>query len=160
VFGTVHADPDPRDALLDGDGRLWILDFGATRAVAPERVALAAGALDALVADDARRLGRIVAELGWLSEQDAHDGHAVARRIAGPLMEGPATFDADLARAAAARMRPERDELVRFATRTRLAPEDLWPLRMLGGLGVSLAELGATADWPALAREALHEGWG
>ena len=84
----------------------------------------------------------------------------MARRIAGPLMQGPATFDADLARSAAERMRPERDDLLRFATRARVAPEDLWPLRMLGGLGVTLAQLGATADWPALAREALHEGWG
>src|SRR4051794_952092 len=159
VFGTVHADPDPRDALLDGDGRLWILDFGATRAVAPQRVALAAGALDAFVADDARRLAGIVAELGWFGEQDAHDGHAVARRILGPLIEGEATVDAAAARALARRMVPERDALLRLATRGSVAPEDLWPLRMLGGLGASLVQLGATADWPALAREALHEGW-
>ena len=56
-------------------------------------------------------------------------------------------------------MVPERDALLRLATRGSVAPEDLWPLRMLGGLGASLVQLGATADWPALAREALHEGW-
>ena len=159
VFGTVHADPDPRDALLDAGGRLWILDFGATRAVAPQRVALAAGALDAFVADDARRLAAIVAEIGWLAEDDAHDGHAVARRIAGPLLQGPATVDPAAALAAAERMVPERDALFGLATSGRVAPEDLWPLRMLGGLAASLVTLGATADWPALAREALRDGW-
>ena len=159
LFGTIHADPDLRDALLDDGGRLWILDFGATRAVAPQRVALAAGALDAFVADDARRLAGIVAELGWLEESDAHDGHAVGRRIAGPHLDGASTIDAAAARAAAERMRPERDALLRFATRGRVAPEDLWPLRMLGGLGASLAQIGATADWPELARDALRDGW-
>jgi hypothetical protein len=159
VFGTVHADPDPRDALLDGGGRLWILDFAATCPVAPERVALASRALDAFVADDARRLAGVVAEIGWLGEDDAREGHAVARQIAGPLLEGASTLDAGALRAMAERMRPERAELLGFATRGSLPPQDLWPLRMLAGLGATLGRLGATADWPELAREALRDGW-
>jgi uncharacterized protein YbjQ (UPF0145 family) len=40
-----------------------------------------------------------------------------------------------------------------------VAPEDLWPLGMLGGLFTVLARLGARSDWLALARRALADGW-
>ena len=159
LYGTVDADPDLRDALLDADGRLWIVDLGASRAVAPERVALAAGALDALAADDARRLGAIVAELGWLSERDARDGLAIARQVLGSLLDGDARLDAAASRALAERALASEDVLVALALRGSVAPEDLWPLRMLGTLFAELAKLGATADWVELAREALREGW-
>ena len=160
VLGTVHADPDPRDALLDAGGRLWILDFGASRRVAPERVALAAAALDALAAGDARRLARLVAEIGWLAEADAHDGHTIAHRVLEPFLEGPARLDADSARAAGERALAHEEALLDLAGRGSVAPEDLWPLRMLGGLGATLTALGAECDWVALGREALRDGWG
>lgn len=160
LFGTIHADPDPRDALLDAGGRLWILDFGATRQVAPERVALAAAALDALAAGDARRLAGIVAEIGWLPEREAHDGHPIAHRILGPLLEGgEVALDAATLRGFAERGFKERRELLGFAAKLTAPPQDLWPLRMLGGLGTALATLGASADWLALGRGALRDGW-
>ncbi len=159
VFGTVHADPDPRDALVDAGGRLWSVDFGASRRVAPERVALAAGALDALAADDPRRLGRLVAELGWLPERDARDGLALAHRILGPLLAGETRLDAAAARAIGERALEAEAELAALATRAGVAPQDLWPLRMAGTLFGALAALGARADWLELARHALRDGW-
>ncbi len=159
LHGTVDADPDVRDALLDARGRLWIVDLGASRVVSPERVALAAGALDALAADDARRLGAIVADLGWLPARDARQGLALARRLLGDLLDPGARLDAAALRAVAERALASEEELATLALRGSVAPEDLWPLRMLGTLFAELAKLGATADWVELAREALREGW-
>ncbi|MGI8428503.1 MAG: AarF/UbiB family protein [Solirubrobacteraceae bacterium] len=45
--GVIHADPNPDDALVLPDGRLAIIDFGATRTVDPARVAVAAAGLEA-----------------------------------------------------------------------------------------------------------------
>jgi predicted unusual protein kinase regulating ubiquinone biosynthesis (AarF/ABC1/UbiB family) len=159
LHGTIDADPDARDALLDPGGRLWIVDLGASRVVSPERVALAAGAVDALAADDARRLGAIVAELGWLQARDARAGLTLARRLLGDLLDAGARLDAAASRAVAERTLASEDELVALALRGSVAPEDLWPLRMLGTLFAELAKLGATADWVQLAREALRDGW-
>lgn len=161
VFGTVNADPDPRDALLDDGGRLWILDFGATKEVAAERVALAAAAVIALADDDPAAFAGALAEIGWLSRTEARRAHPVARRILGPLLrDGPVRLDAATLDALGKRAEGERDELLALALRGRPAPQDLWPLRMLGGLGATLAQLEARGGWMALTRAALREGWG
>ena len=54
----IHADPDPDDVLVLADGRLAILDFGATRTVDPERVKTAAAALEAFASEDEQALAR------------------------------------------------------------------------------------------------------
>jgi len=159
LFGTVQADPDPRDALLDAGGRLWILDFGASRRVVPERVALTAAALDALAADDGRRLGALLARLGWLKASTGHEALTLARAIAGPLLGADALLDAAALRAAGERALERRAALATLAVGGSLAPEDLWPLRMAAQLVAELATLGARADWLGLARTALRDGW-
>ena len=159
LFGTVQADPDPRDALLDAGGRLWILDFGASRRVVPERVALTAAALDALAADDGRRLGALLAQLGWLEADDGHEALRLARELAGPLLGADALLDAAALRAAGERALDRRAALAGLAVRSSLAPEDLWPLRMAAQLVAVLATLGARGDWLGLARTALRDGW-
>jgi hypothetical protein len=160
VHGTLHADPDPRDALLDAGGRLWVLDFGASRRVAPERLALAAAALDALAGDDPRRLGALLQELGWLPAEDGHEALVTARGVGGPLLDGDAVLDAAALRAAGERALDRAPELAALAVRGAVAPEDLWPLRMAGQLVAALGTLGASADWVGLARSALRDGWG
>lgn len=159
VSGTVHADPDPRDALLDAGGRLWVLDFGASRRVEPGRVRLAAAAADALLGGDEDRLASLVADIGWLGAEDARSGAAAGRRILGELLEGPARIDEPVLARLVDRALQEQATLIGLALRARVPPQDLWPLRMLGGLGGVLAELGAEGDWPALTREVLAQGW-
>ncbi len=158
-FGTVHADPHPRDALLAADGRLAVLDFGATRRVAPARVDLAAAALDALAARDGRGLGSALATLGWLPQRDGARALALAREVLGPLLGGTATLDAAAACELARRAAGQERALLALLPHAGMAPEDLWPLRMLGGLFIVLARLGARSDWVALARQALADGW-
>jgi ABC1 atypical kinase-like domain len=158
-FGTVHADPHPRDALLGADGRLAVLDFGATRRVAPARVDLAVAALDALAAGDGRGLGSALASLGWLPERDGARALAPAQDIFAPLLGGTTSLDAAAARGLARRAAAQERALLALLPHAGVAPEDLWPLRMLGGLFTVLARLGARSDWLALARRALADGW-
>jgi hypothetical protein len=158
-FGTVHADPHPRDALLTADGRLAVLDFGATRRVAQARVDLAAAALDALAAGDARGLGSALAKLGWLPARDGARALALARDVFGPLLSGTAVLDAAAACGLARRAAAQERALLTLLPHAGVAPEDLWPLRMLGGLFIVLARLGARSDWVTLARRALADGW-
>jgi predicted unusual protein kinase regulating ubiquinone biosynthesis (AarF/ABC1/UbiB family) len=159
LFGTVQADPDPRDALLDAGGRLWVLDFGASRRVVPDRVALTAAALDALAAGDGRRLGALLGQLGWLEASDGHDALTLARGVAGPLLGTEALLDADALRAALERALERRAALAALVVRGSLAPEDLWPLRMAAQLVAVLATVGGRADWLGLARRTLRDGW-
>jgi predicted unusual protein kinase regulating ubiquinone biosynthesis (AarF/ABC1/UbiB family) len=158
-FGTVHADPDPRDALLMADGRLAILDFGATRRVVPERVELAAAALDALAADDEPAFAAALDAIGCLPAADGPRALALVRRVLGPLLDGPGTLDAPAAAAAGERALAHEGELLELASRMALAPEDLWPLRMVAGLLAALARVGTHGDWLALAQAALRDGW-
>ena len=162
-FGTVHADPDPRDALLTLDGRLAILDFGATARVRAERLDLAMAILDALAQRDAAGLARALDALGWLPGAAADDGAmllGLAERVLGPFLEGPAVLDpdavGDMVERAGQAAAPEAAALIR---RTRVQPQDLWPLRGLVQLVLALAPLGVEADWLALCREALARGW-
>ncbi|HEV8151414.1 MAG TPA: hypothetical protein VGP78_00710, partial [Solirubrobacteraceae bacterium] len=153
------ADPDPRDALLDAGGRLWVLDFGASRRVVPDRVALTAAVLDALAAGDGRRLGALLGQLGWLEASDGHEALTLARGVAGPLLGTEALLDADALRAALERALERRAALAALVVRGSLAPEDLWPLRMAAQLVAVLATVGGRADWLGLARRTLRDGW-
>ncbi|MCP9489491.1 MAG: AarF/ABC1/UbiB kinase family protein [Solirubrobacteraceae bacterium MAG38_C4-C5] len=161
--GTVHADPDPRDALLTPDGRLAILDFGATAQVSAQRVGLATATLDALAQRDGPGLARALDALGWLPGASADDGAVllrVAERVLGPFLDGPALLDldavGDIMERAGQAAEPQATALVQ---RTAVQPQDLWPLRGLGQLVLALAPLGVEADWLTLGREALAHGW-
>jgi predicted unusual protein kinase regulating ubiquinone biosynthesis (AarF/ABC1/UbiB family) len=160
-FGVMHADPDLDDVLVQPDGRVAILDFGATRTVIPERVRSAKAALDAFADDDAEALGRHLAELGALAPDEGPAALALARETLGELAgPGPARLDARSVLAADHRLRARRDELLRLALDASLAPEDLWPARGVAQLFAVIARVGANGDWIELARAALRDGWG
>lgn len=161
-FGTVHADPDPRDALLTLDGRLAILDFGATAHVPTDRVDLATTVLEALARRDGPGLAQALAALGWLPGATADDGAILLRlaeRVLGPFLDGPAVLDVDAVGDMMERAGHAAPEAGALVQRTRVQPQDLWPLRGLGQLALALAPLGVEADWLALGREALAHGW-
>jgi hypothetical protein len=161
-FGTMHADPDPRDALLARDGRLAILDFGATARVPADRVDLGAAVLDALAERDGAGLARALDALGWLPAATADDGATLlgwAERVLGAFLHGSALLDPDTVGDALERGGRAAPEAAALARRIRVQPQDLWPLRGLGQLALALAPLGVEADWLALAREALASGW-
>jgi len=161
-FGTVHADPDPRDALLTPDGRLAILDFGAVARVPADRVDLATAALDALAERDGAGLARALDTLGWLPGATPDDGAILLRlaeRVLGPFLDGPTVLDPDAVGELLERAGGAGADAGALGRRVRLQPQDLWPLRGLGQLALALAPLGVEADWLALGREALAHGW-
>jgi predicted unusual protein kinase regulating ubiquinone biosynthesis (AarF/ABC1/UbiB family) len=160
-FGVMHADPDLDDVLVQPDGRVAILDFGATRTVIPERVRSARAALDAFAGDDAEALGRHLAELGALAPDEGAAALALARAALGELAgPGPARLDTQAVLAADHRLRARREELLRLALDASLAPEDLWPARGIAQLFAVIARVGASGEWIELARAALRDGWG
>jgi len=154
-----HCDPHPRHALLAPDGAVALLDHGATRAVAPERVDRAVAALDALLDEDGASFGTALAALGWLPEEDGPAAAALAWDLAGDLLAGPAVLDVDALLAVRARAVARRDDVLALAARATLPPEDLLPLRMLGALVLVLAPLAVELDWPAAVRAAATRGF-
>lgn len=158
--GIVHADPDPDDVLVLADGRLAILDFGASATVDPQRAALTAAALDAFAAGDEQAVAGALTRLGWLSAGDAPDALALTRRALGALAgPEPSRLDLDAVVAARERLLESADVLDRVLRAGAPAPEDLWPARGAAQLFGTIARVGATGHWLALAQAALRDGW-
>jgi predicted unusual protein kinase regulating ubiquinone biosynthesis (AarF/ABC1/UbiB family) len=157
--GVIHADLSPDDVLVLPDGRLAIVDFGAAREIEPERLDAAVQALDAVVAEDAERLGVSLEQLGWLPSGQAELALELVTEVLGELAgPAPARLDSDAVVAARDRLMA-RPDVTRLAVAGRLAPADLWPARGLGQLFATIARVGATGAWRDLALRALHEGW-
>jgi predicted unusual protein kinase regulating ubiquinone biosynthesis (AarF/ABC1/UbiB family) len=155
--GVVHADPEPANVLLDGEGTLAFVDLGATRRIDPERYATALRALRAFTDGDDDTCAEAIESLGWLSREPALRAVALGRELAAPFLEGPVLLDAaalgDLADAALGRIA----EVAELAGEVTVRPEDLWPLRSVATAVATIARLGVTADWPQLVLGALED---
>jgi hypothetical protein len=158
--GVSHADLHPDNVLVRPDGGLTILDFGATRRVDRERAAGAADVLDALAAGDGEALGAAMAALGWLRAPHGPAAIELARHALGDLGQ-PGATRLDGAAVIAARDRAvKRPDLIGELLVAGSPPaEDLWPARGFAVLFATIARIGATADWLALLRAALSDGW-
>ena len=160
VVGVAVADPHPDDALLMGDGRLGVVDFGAVREVARERVELSRRALEAFRAGDAAALAGVLDESGWMPGADASDGRLgldIADDLLGSVLRGEAPLTAEALEDAGFGLQRHAETIAAQARRSALAAEDLWPFRGLGQLGLVLARLEVQADWLALASQALSD---
>jgi predicted unusual protein kinase regulating ubiquinone biosynthesis (AarF/ABC1/UbiB family) len=158
--GIVHADPDPNDVLVLGDGRVAILDFGATRTVDPARADLAAAAVEAFVADDADAFGAATEALGALGAEHARTALDLTRAALGDLA-GPEPVRLDSAAVIAARDRlfGQPKALVELIGAGSMPPEDMWPARGVAQLFGTIARVGATGPWRELVRAATRDGW-
>lgn len=158
-FGTVHADPHPADALRMADGRIAFLDFGAVRRVPTARVDEAVVALEAFLAADAQGLGASLDRLGWLPGPVGATALVIGRAILEGHLDGPSRLDAAMIVETGERAAAHAEALWPLAEVTSVPPEDLWPLRMLGGLATLLARLDVEDDWPTLFGDAARDGW-
>lgn len=156
--GIIHADPDPDDALVRPDGRLAILDFGATRTVDPERVAVAAAGLEAFARADARALGLALERLGWLDSSYARAAHELTRYALGEPGPAPVRLDGDALLNARDRLRERPGTMNELILAGALPPEDLWPARAVLQLFGTISRVGASGPWLEIARAALGEG--
>jgi hypothetical protein len=158
--GIIHADPHPDDVLVLEDGRLAILDFGATRTVQGKRVDAAAAAVEAFAAEDADELGAALERLGALPASHAPVlldllAHALGD-LAGP---DPACLDSPAVLGARDRLFGRPMQLSEVIAAGTMPPEDLWPARGSVQVFATIARVGATGAWRALARAALRDGW-
>jgi hypothetical protein len=159
-LGTIDANPHLDDALVLGDGRMAILDFGATRTVEPARVDASLAAADALAADDEAAFAAAVERLGVLPAGLAPTALGLARHVLGDLAgPGPSRLDSAAVCAARDRLIERPSDLAALLVNGTMPPSDLWPSRGSSQLFGVIARVGATGDWVALAREALREGW-
>ncbi len=159
-FGVSYADPHADNVLVRPDGGLAIVDFGACRPMAGDRLDAAAGVLDALADADADALGAHLEALGWMAAEHAPRALALAQALGGALFEpGDSRLDTEEAIAARDRLTAHIGELAALLPHGALAPEDLWPARGVAMLLGTITRLGATGDWVALARGALRDGW-
>ncbi len=158
--GLVHADPDPDDVLVLADGRLAILDFGATATVDAQRATVTAAVLEAFAADDQQTFGDALQQLGWLGPELAGEALALMRQALGELAgPEPALLDVNAVVGARTRLLDESDRLERLLAVGALGPEDVWPARAAMQLFGTIARVGATGRWLALAQAALRDGW-
>jgi hypothetical protein len=159
-MGIIHADPHPDDVLVLEDGRLAILDFGATKAVKGERVEAAGSALEAFAADDADEFGAALERLGALPASHAPALLELLRHALGELAEAePARLDSRAVLAARDRLFGRPGQLSEVIAAGAMPPEDLWPARGSVQVFATIARVGATGPWRELARAALRDGW-
>jgi predicted unusual protein kinase regulating ubiquinone biosynthesis (AarF/ABC1/UbiB family) len=157
-FGIVHADPVPDDVLVMADGRLAVLDFGATRTVDRGRVECSAAALEAFASDDDEGFGEALQRLDALPPSHAASALELGHHALGELA-GPSRLDSATVIAARERLFERPAALIELLQTGKLAPEDLWPARGSAQMLASIARVGATAPWMELARAALRDGW-
>lgn len=160
IVGVALADPHPDDALLMDDGRLAVVDFGAVREVARDRLELARGALAAFRASDAPALARSLDALGWMPHAEVADGRfalEVADDLLGAVLRGEAPLTPEALEDAGLGLERHAQAIAEQSRRTAVPAEDLWPLRGVAQLGLVLARLEVRADWLELAARALEE---
>jgi predicted unusual protein kinase regulating ubiquinone biosynthesis (AarF/ABC1/UbiB family) len=158
--GIIHADPHPDDVLVLDDGRLAILDFGATRIVQDERVESAAAAVEAFAAEDPDQLGAALERLGSLPASHAPTLLDLLVHTLGDLAaQDPARLDSEAVLAARDRLFSRPEQLSEVIRTGAMPPEDLWPARGSVQLFATIARVGATGPWRDLVQAALRKGW-
>jgi predicted unusual protein kinase regulating ubiquinone biosynthesis (AarF/ABC1/UbiB family) len=158
--GTIYADADPDDVLVLADGRLAILDYGATRTVDPGRVDAAAAALQGFINRDADSFGSALEQLGWLPSSHAGGALELAREALGELAgPDPARLDSEAVLAACDRLLSRPDALAKLILAGAPPAADLWPALAVAQLFGTIARVGVTGPWRELTQRALRDGW-
>ena len=158
--GLVHADPDPRDVLLLGHGRIAILDFGAIAEPDPDRVASSTAAVEAFVAGDEAAFAAALEQLGALGAELAGTAMTLAREVLGEFATADSVrLDSDAVIRVRERLDERPGEVVKLIRGGSLPPADLWPGRGVGQLFATIARVGASAAWREELRATLRTGW-
>ncbi len=123
-----------------------------------ETLELARRALEAFRAGDAGALAAVIDESGWLPGCEAADaqlGMDMAEDLLGPQLRGEEPLDAEALEDAFVRSEAWLERVLPLARRGSGVPEDLWPFRGIGQLGLVLAGLGVQADWLAISSDRM-----
>jgi predicted unusual protein kinase regulating ubiquinone biosynthesis (AarF/ABC1/UbiB family) len=159
IFHLLHfnADVHPGNYLLMDDGRVAFLDFGMTKQLDREQVALEIAAIDAAAERDPERLRVALHELGFLKDPSKVDaerlmGHVEA--IGGWYMEDrELTIDSRRVMRAISAASDPRSEYYDLMRRENVPANELMGRRMELGMLAVLGQLGATRNWYQIGRE-------
>jgi predicted unusual protein kinase regulating ubiquinone biosynthesis (AarF/ABC1/UbiB family) len=163
AFGSVYhlqhfnADTHPGNYLLMPDGRVAFLDFGMTKRLAPEQIALEVAAIRAGLEDDPEGLRAMLADLGYLKHPERVDAErlmAHTRALGGWYMtDAEVTVDAHTVMTAMEAMTDPRSEFYDLIRQESLPADELMGQRMQTGVLAVLGQLRATRNWCAIGRE-------
>jgi predicted unusual protein kinase regulating ubiquinone biosynthesis (AarF/ABC1/UbiB family) len=159
--GVIHADPNVDDLRVLRDGRLAVLDYGATRTVERGRMERYVAALEAFADREPARVGRAVEALGWLPAFAGADVLALAHRVLGDLAE-PGVRRLDTPAFLGVRDRLLREPVGPLGALLKLGAlpaEDLLPARAIAQAFGVIARVGARGDWVGIGRHAAQHGW-
>lgn len=162
-FGSIYhlqhfnADAHPGNYLLLDDGRVAFLDFGMTKQLDKEQIALEIAAIDAAFEQDPERLRRALSELGFLNKPDRVDAERLmdhVRVIGGWYMEDrDVTIDSTLVMNAIAAVTDPRAGFYDLWRKENIPANELMGRRMETGVLAVLGQLRATRNWYRIGRE-------
>lgn len=156
----IHADLTPENVVVLADGRVAVLDYGATRTVERDRADRLIGAIEAFAAGDAERFGQALEALGAAPARLGATALDLLGRALGELGgAAPSRLDGDAVIAARDRLLGRPGDLGELLLAGSLRPEDLWPARGDAQLFATIARIGATGVWRELVLDALRAGW-
>ncbi len=149
--GLVLTDPRPSHLIFLADGDLGLLGTGLARGHDRDRLAPFLAAFHALSDPDADAFVAATEELELIDADAARTAHGLLREVLGPFVEGPTLLDAAALHDVTLRAQERISDFLALAGGVTPDPRDVHAARMLGQLSATLARLGVTADWPALA---------
>ena len=159
VFHLLHfnADVHPGNYLLMEDGRVAFLDFGMTKQLDREQVALEIAAIDAAAERDPERLRVALHELGFLKDPKKVDAERLMEHVmtvGGWYMEDrELTIDSQRVMRAISAASDPRSEYYDLMRRENVPANELMGRRMELGMLAVLGQLGATRNWYRIGRE-------
>jgi predicted unusual protein kinase regulating ubiquinone biosynthesis (AarF/ABC1/UbiB family) len=157
LLGRFNADPHPGNYLLRPDGGVTFLDFGSVKPVTAVFVQRFVALIRAAAAGDPRRVRDAMAAAGFLRRPELVDPDVTMRWLelssGWMLRDEEVTIDAEVTR----RQLPVGGDgafgVARRVPEVDLPPDEVLFGRMRTSLIAVLAQLGATANWHAIARE-------
>ena len=162
-FGSIYhllhfnADVHPGNYLLMEDGRVAFLDFGMTKQLDREQVALEIAAIDAAAERDPERLRVALHELGFLKDPKKVDAERLMEHVmtvGGWYMEDrELTIDSQRVMRAISAASDPRSEYYDLMRRENVPAHELLGRRMELGMLAVLGQLGATRNWYRIGRE-------
>ncbi len=162
-FGSIYhlqhfnADAHPGNYLLADDGRVAFLDFGMTKRLDVDQVALQIAAIEAGLERDPGKIRDALAELGYLKRPERVDAELLMKHmlaVGGWYMEdAEVTIDARRVMKAMAAMTDPRSKYYELVRRESLPADELMGQRMQTGVLAVLGQLGATRNWMRIGRE-------
>jgi predicted unusual protein kinase regulating ubiquinone biosynthesis (AarF/ABC1/UbiB family) len=162
-FGSIYhiqhfnADAHPGNYLLMDDGKVAFLDFGMTKQLDKEQIALEITAIAAAFENDPERLRRALHDLGFVHKPERVDAERLmehVRMVGGWYMEDrEVTVDSKLVMNAIAAVTDPRAGFYDLWRRENIPANELMGRRMETGVLAVLGQLRATRNWSRIGRE-------